>query len=153
LSIYLTRTASLRSSTNKRLFIPIKKGVSDLSVKTISTCICKTISLASSGQVILDKFQVKAHDVRALASSWALFNNASLNEVLSAGFWRGESSFLSHYLRSMSVQADNLFSLGPIVSAQRVNFPQFLLILGFSSKLDSELLRIYDGNVFNVMKY
>jgi hypothetical protein len=56
-------------------------------------------------------------------SSWALFNNASLNEVLSAGFWRGESSFLSHYLRSISVQADNLFSLGPIVSAQRVNFP------------------------------
>jgi hypothetical protein len=45
----------------------------------------------------------KAHDVRALASSWALFNNASLNEVLSAGFWRGESSFVSHYLRSMSV--------------------------------------------------
>jgi hypothetical protein len=73
-----------------------KKGVSDLSVKTISTWICKTISLAyeSSGQVILDKFQVKAHDVRALASSWALFNNASLNEVLSAGFWRGESSYL-----------------------------------------------------------
>ena len=74
------------------------------------------------GQVILDKFQVKAHDVRALASSWVLFNNASLNEVLSAGFWRGESSFLSH-LRSMSVQVDNLFSLGPIVSAERVNFP------------------------------
>jgi hypothetical protein len=92
---------------------------------TISTWICKTISLAyvSSGQVIPDKFQVKAHNVRALASSWALFNNASLNEVLSAGFWRGGSSFLSHYLRSMSVQADNLFSLGPIVSAQRVNFP------------------------------
>jgi hypothetical protein len=45
-----------------------------------------------SGQVIFDKFQIKAHDVRALASSRALFNNASLNEVLSAGFWRGESS-------------------------------------------------------------
>jgi hypothetical protein len=35
----------------------------------------------------------------------------------------GESSFLSHYLRYMAVQADNLCSLGPIVSAQRVNFP------------------------------
>jgi ribonuclease HI len=69
LSIYLTRTASLRSSTNKRLVIPIKKGDSDLSIKTISTWICKIISLAyeSSGQVILDKFLVKAHDVRALA--------------------------------------------------------------------------------------
>ena len=45
LSIYLTRTASLRSSTNKRLFIPIKKGVSDLSVKTISTWICRLFLL------------------------------------------------------------------------------------------------------------
>ena len=114
----------MRSSTNKRLVIPIKKGDSDLSIKTISTWICKIISLAyeSSGQVILDTFLVKAHDVRALASSWAVFNNASLNEVLSAGFWRGERSFLSHYMRSMSVHADSLFSLGPIVSAQRVNF-------------------------------
>ena len=50
----------------------------------------------SSGQVILDKFQVKAHDVRALASSWALFNNASLNEVLSAGF--GEVKVLSYLI-------------------------------------------------------
>ena len=99
--------------------------MSDLCVKTISTWVCKTISLAceSSGQAIIDTFQVEAHDVRALASSWALFNNASLNEVLSAGFWRSENSFLSHYLRSMSVHEDNLFSLGLIVSVQRVNFP------------------------------
>jgi hypothetical protein len=124
LSSYLTLSASLRSSTNKKLFIPIKKGDSDLSIKTISTWICKIMSLAyeSSGQVILDKFLVNAHYVRALASSRAVFNNASLNEVLSAGFWRGVSSFLSHYLRSMSVHANNLFSLKPIVSAQRVNF-------------------------------
>lgn len=124
LSIYLARTASLRSG-NQRLFIPIKKGVSDLSVKTISSWICRTISLAyeSSNQVSLDKFAVKAHEVRALSNSWALFNSASLNEVLSAGFWRNENSFISHYLRSMSVHAGDLFSLGPIVSAQRVIFP------------------------------
>ena len=45
LSIYLTRTASLRPSNNNRLFLPIKKGISDLSVRTISTWICKAISL------------------------------------------------------------------------------------------------------------
>ena len=35
----------------------------------------------------------------------------------------GEVKVLSYliYLRSMSVHADSLFSLGPIVSAQRVN--------------------------------
>jgi hypothetical protein len=35
---------------------------------------------------------VKAHDVRAISTSWALFNNASLDEVLSAGFWRTQNS-------------------------------------------------------------
>lgn len=124
LSIYLARTNSIRSGNN-RLFIPIKKGVNDLSVKTVSTWICKAINLAYefSGQEALNKFSVKAHDVRAISNSWALFSSASLNEVLSAGFWRNENSFISHYLRTMSLHADELFSLGPIVSAQRVNFP------------------------------
>ena len=66
---------------------------------------------------------VKAHDVRAISNSWALFNNASLDEVLSAGFWRTESSFSSQYLQSVSSQAQSLYSLGPLVSAQRVVFP------------------------------
>lgn len=124
LTAYLSRSSTIRSG-NTRLFIPIKRGVSDLSVKTISQWICKTISMAyqSSGQTFLDQHSIKAHEVRALSNSWALFNSASLNDVLSAGFWRNENSFISHYLRSMTSHADDLFSLGPIVSAQRVNFP------------------------------
>jgi hypothetical protein len=74
---------------------------------------------ASSGNC----HSVKAHEVRALASSWALFNSASISEVLSAGFWRCQDSFTSFYLRSMSAQADSLFSLGPIVAAQHVSVP------------------------------
>ena len=134
LTVYLSRTKSLRSGNN-RLFIPIKKGVSDLSVKTISTWICKTISLAYefSGQSTLDLHTVKAHEVRALSNSWALFNSASLNEVLSAGFWRNENSFISFYLRSMSSAVDDLFSLGPIVSSQRVNFPPVSSVTGDSA--------------------
>ena len=125
LRIYLDRTRTIRTSNNSRLFIPIKKGISDLSVKTISTWICQTIFLAykSSGNDLLNSFNIRAHDVRAVSSSWALFNSASLNDVLAAGFWRNENSFISHYLRSMATFADSLFSLGPIVSAQRVNFP------------------------------
>ena len=43
--------------------------------------------------------------------------------VLSAGFWRCQDSFTSFYLRSMSAQADSLFSLGPIVAVQHVSVP------------------------------
>lgn len=52
-----------------------------------------------------------------------LFNNASLDEVLSAGFWRTENSFISHDLQSLSSQAQSLYSLGPLVSTQRIVFP------------------------------
>jgi hypothetical protein len=103
----------------------LKKGISDISAKTISSWICRTILLAyeSSGEKFLIRHSVKAHEVRSPASSWALFNSASIPEVLSAEFWRCQDSFTSFYLRSMSAQADNLFSLGPIVLAQHVSVP------------------------------
>ena len=124
-SIYLDRTKNSRPAKNTRLFLPLKKGVSDISTKTISSWICCTILLAyeSSGEKCLNRHSVKAHEVRALASSWALFNSASISEVLSAWFWRCQDSFTSFYLRSMSAQADSLFSLGPIVAAQHVSVP------------------------------
>jgi hypothetical protein len=67
---------------------PINKGKQDLSVKTISTWISKTIQLAysSSNEELLNSMHVKAHDVRAISISWALFNNASLDEVLMYNF-------------------------------------------------------------------
>ena len=125
LSIYLDRTKNSRPVNNTRLFLPLKKGISDLSAKSISSWICRTIQLAyeSSGEELLARHSVKAHEVRALASSWALFNSASISDVLAAGYWRCQNSFTSFYLRSMSAQADSLFSLGPIVAAQQINFP------------------------------
>ncbi|CAG2229303.1 unnamed protein product [Mytilus edulis] len=105
--------------------ILLTKKKQDLSAKTISTWICKTIQLAYSfsNEELLNSMHVKAHDVRAISTSWALFNNAYLEEVLSAGFWRTENSFISHYLQSLATQAQSLYSLGPLVSAQRVVFP------------------------------
>jgi hypothetical protein len=77
LSIYLDRTKNSRPAKNTRLFLPLKKGVSDISAKTISSWICRTILLAyeSSGEEFLNRHSVKAHEVRALTSSWALFNS------------------------------------------------------------------------------
>jgi hypothetical protein len=89
----------------------LKKGDSDISAKTISSWICRTILLAyeSSGEEFLNRHSVTAHEVRALASSWALFNSASISEVLLAGIWRCQDYFATFYLRSMSAQADSIF--------------------------------------------
>lgn len=122
---YLSRSSRLRRPNSTRLFIPIKKGVQDISAKTISTWICQTVLMAykSSPPNTLSKHKVKAHEVRALASSWNIFNSSSLSEVLSAGYWRSDSTFYNHYLRSMPHHCDNLFALGPLVTAQQVVVP------------------------------
>jgi hypothetical protein len=65
-----------------------------------------------SAGITLPRNQVKAHEVRAIASSWSIFNSASLTEILSAGFLRSDNTFYYHYLRFM-----------PLVSAQKVIFP------------------------------
>ena len=132
LKIYFDRTRQRRSNSNSRLFLPLKRGISDLSSKSISRLLCNTLLLAyySSGEQTLVRHSVKAHEVRAISSSWALFSLASMAEVLSAGFWRCQSSFIDHYLRSMTSHADNLFSLRPIIAAQRINLPRSLLHQG-----------------------
>lgn len=124
LDIYLKRTASLRSENCTRLFVPFLKGQKDISAKTISNWICSTVLLAyKKAGIPLGKGQVKAHEVRAIASSLSIFNSSTLADVLSAGFWRSENSFFYHYLRSMQQHSDNLYSLGPIISAQKVVLP------------------------------
>ena len=68
LSIYLDRTKNYRPAKNTRLFLPLKKGIFDISTKTISSWISRTILLAyeSSGGKFLNRHSVKAHEVCAL---------------------------------------------------------------------------------------
>lgn len=122
---YISVSSTLRPSGSTRLFIPIKKGLSDISAKTISTWLCHTVKMAyqSSSPEALSRVQVQAHEIRALSCSWAIFNSSSMSEIMSAGYWRSDSTFYNHYLRSMPLHSDSLFSLGPLVSAQKVVFP------------------------------
>ncbi|MPC51459.1 hypothetical protein E2C01_045305 [Portunus trituberculatus] len=63
---------------------------------------------------------VKAHEVRAVATS-ALFRKIqSILAVLRAGTWRRMSTFASFYLRNITHQYLDTFSLGPLVSALRM---------------------------------
>ena len=66
---------------------------------------------------------MRAHEVRALAASWALLNGSSFQEVMSAAFWRGQTTFTDFYLRSLASHSDGLYSLGPVVVAQSVAVP------------------------------
>ena len=121
LRFYLQRVKSLRGR-RKRLFIPVKGGGGEVSAASISRWIASTIKKAYSSlsQRDLFLFQVKAHELRALSSSWAYVNHAPLEDILKATYWRNPTTFSSFYLRSFSSQQDNLFLLGPLVVAQTV---------------------------------
>ena len=120
LKFYLKMTSSYRQNRT-RLFLPIK-GNKDISKDTISRWISYTVKLAYRKLTKRDIsfLQIKAHEVRALSSSWAFFDKVPLNDILQAAVWNSSSTFAKFYLRDMSQQAQNLQSLGPIVVAQKV---------------------------------
>ena len=120
LKFYLKMTSSYRQNRT-RLFLPIK-GNKDISKDTISRWISYTVKLAyrKLAKRDISFLKIKAHEVRALSSSWAFFDKVPLNDILQAAVWNSSSTFAKFYLRDMSQQAQNLQSLGPIVVAQKV---------------------------------
>ena len=45
--------------------------------------------------------RLNAHSTRSLASSWALYQGASLESIVQAAFWARESTFSSFYLKDV----------------------------------------------------
>ena len=120
LKFYLKTTSSSRGD-RCRLFLPLI-GRGNISAASISRWIASTIKLAYSQLPPEDRnlLQVRSHELRALAASWAFLHQSSLDDVLSAAYWKSSSTFSSFYLRSFASQQDDMFALGPIVAAQTV---------------------------------
>ena len=93
----------------------------------MSRWIVQTIRFAYEGSS-LELPKVDAHEVRALASSWAWFNKVSLEDIFKASCWSSENSFIRFYLRDTSALSRSLASLGPIVAVQSVIAPSSFLL-------------------------
>ena len=102
------------------LFVPIKDNNAgkELSASTIRW-ICTTIvdSHAAIQNIRNLSGSVKAHEVRAVATSLQLSNKVDLHSVMKAGRWSSGGAFTSFYLRDLCPQADSLQRAGPIVAA------------------------------------
>ena len=121
---YLKMTKPYRQNRT-RLFLPIK-GKQDISKSSVSRWITYTIKLAYMKLTSKDFpfLKIKAHEVRAVSSSWFFLDKVPLNEILNAAVWNQSSTFAKFYLRDMSRQLQNLHDLGPIVVAQKVVWGQ-----------------------------
>ena len=122
LKFYLKMTRPYRQNRT-RLFLPIK-GKQDISKSSVSRWISYTTGIKLAYRKLTRKdfpfLKIKAHEVRALSSSWAFFDKVLLSELLKAAVWNQSSTFAKFYLRDMSQQLQNLHNLGPIVVAQKV---------------------------------
>ncbi len=95
-----------------------------ITAAAVSRWIVQTIKLAYSmaekDQLLAKMANIKAHELRALATSWAAFSGVSTQDIMDAVFWRGSSTFISFYLRDMAEQEGDIFTLGPIVVAASI---------------------------------
>ena len=109
---YLTEHPDLRKD-RRRLFVPIKDNNAgkELSASTISRWICTTIvdSHAAIQNSRNLSGSVKAHKVRAVATSLQFFNKVDLHSVMAAGRWSSGGTF---YLRDSSTS--EISALKPI---------------------------------------
>ena len=119
IKIYLYRTKLVRKNRT-RLFIPVI-GDHDINKSSISRWVKFAIKSAYKGisSTPCKLFKPRAHELRALASSWAYLNSIPLEEVLQAAFWSNSNVFAVHYLRDFGNQKANLRALGPVIAAQK----------------------------------
>jgi hypothetical protein len=120
--IYLSRTQSFRGE-RMELFVPFKKGVkTSIAPATISSWIQKTVRFAYAESSSEDAalLSVRAHDLRALATSWSLHSSVRLPDILRSAQWRSHNTFTYHYMKDMTMLEEGLHKLGPLVTAQSV---------------------------------
>ena len=90
--MYLKRTKSLRKG-EEALFLTYKSGQQHKASKhSIARWIVSLIQFAceKTGKTLLS---ARAHDTRRLSTLWALFNGASVEEIIRAAHWGGRFNF------------------------------------------------------------
>ena len=119
---YLDKTKDLWQGKDL-VFVSFRKGFhKDIVPATISSWIKQTVLLCDqlSDQKAQDLHQVIAHDVRAFAASQPFQGGISLDQILSACHWKAHNTFTQFYLKDLAWADSELYHLGPVVAAQKI---------------------------------
>ena len=121
--IDVTKDPRLRRN-RQRLFIPFAVGAKRGSLKpaTLSGWVVRVITNAYKAHdtARLRSGNIRAHDVRAIATSLSLYAETPLHHILDAAYWSSQRSFCDYYLKDMTGHLDGIFKMGPVVAAQRI---------------------------------
>jgi integrase len=99
---YIKVTKNLMQKQNvshNHLFVcyGIRNQCKPVSKRTISGWLVKVIKAAYAAAGKTLDGSVRAHSTRAQATTWAVFNGASLEDIMKAADWRDSSTFIAHY--------------------------------------------------------
>ena len=95
----------------------------DISQAHISRWIVLAVKTAYTEAELSYGANVTAHEVRAIATSWAYANQVAMADIMAAAFWRSSGVFQNSYFRDLAACTNGFSTLGPIVAAQHVVHP------------------------------
>ena len=119
LQLYLRDTERIRGGRT-RLLLHWDPLIDDIQRTHVSRWLVEVVQEAYTRADLEYDDDIRAHELRAIASSWAYVNQVRLEDILAAASWRSSGVFQGSYLRDMSSIADGMATLGPIVAAQHV---------------------------------
>ena len=120
---YLNRTKQSRKQ-RKRLFLPLGDRKGEISKNSISFWLKSAILEAYHHADLQPPSSARPHELRAVSASMALHANISVQDIVKGCFWKGDTTFASHYLRDLSVEdVKGLRAFGPLVMAQQIVNP------------------------------
>ncbi len=123
LKTYLKRTKSLVRN-RKLLFLGTQKNrVKDITKSTFSGWIKSLILYCyqNPSSQAAKQLSIRTHDLRGIGATMVFKGTPCLSDLLEAGTWKTDNTFLSHYLKDLSeINSDNLKKIGPIVAARHV---------------------------------
>ena len=105
------------------LIIPYMKGFSnDICKNTLVgwiSCLIKLVFQKCQLHII-QLSAAKPHEVKTMSASLAWRATVGLQDILSAASWSNHTSFISFYLKDITIVKDEIHSLGPLVAAKKV---------------------------------
>ena len=111
---YIEVTNNLVEVDTNRLFVSFGGGTLGKAVtcRTISSWLVRVIRLAYEAQKMQPP-EVRAHSTRGAATSWGLFQKASLDQIIQAADWKTSTTFVRHY--RLHIWKQNRASFGSAV--------------------------------------
>ena len=115
LRLYMKRVQPLRGSST-RLWLSLNQPHAPVSADTISRWLVEVIRLDTS---LSSSSTVRAHQIRGMAGSAALFRGTPVHQIMAAATWRSATTFSSFYLKDISAEEARFASSILLPSATR----------------------------------